>query len=348
MRRTLVRMKRVTIRDIAKKAKVHHTTVSRSLSNHPSIPQATRERIQDIAKQLGYIPDPMLSALTAYRSRIRSHAYQGSIAFITNNQTSGGWAKMSKAFQSHANGARARAREHGYELETFWLREPDMTEQRASDILYARNVRGLILAPQPQPKTRMELDWSRFAAVTFGYTLEWPKLNVVSIGTFLDMQTLVLALRKLGYRRLGLILPRTIDERIKHGWLGGFLVIQHQWSRSECLPVLTQNEIDAKALSLWIEKHKPDAIICHQPEMHGLILQCGLKIPSDVGFASPTLADFPSSTAGIMENAEEVGATAVDLLISQIHRGEWGIPTIPHNILVNGTWRRGKTVKRQQ
>ncbi len=342
-------MKRVTIRDIAQKAKVHHTTVSRSLSKHPSISKATRERIKEIADKLGYVPDPMLSALNAYRTQSQSRSYQGTIAFLTNNETADGWAKMSKTFQLHADGARAQAREYGYELEEFWLRQPHMTAQRSSDILAARNIRGLILAPQPKPKTRVELNWNRFTSVTFGYTLEWPKLNVISLNTFLDMQNLVLGLRGLGYRRIGLVLSRINDERIKHGWLGGFLVIQHQWPRSECLPVLTpSNEIGLRVLQAWFDKHKPDAIICQNPDIYELMIEHGFDIPGELGFASPTLANFQPEVTGILEDSKEVGATAVDLLISQIHRGEWGIPTSPHSVLVEGIWHQGTTTRHQK
>ncbi len=65
-----MRERKVTVRDIAQQAGVHYATVSRALSGHPSIPDHTKERIRTIAKQLGYVPDPMLSALAAYRTRL--------------------------------------------------------------------------------------------------------------------------------------------------------------------------------------------------------------------------------------------------------------------------------------
>src|SRR5215216_2735722 len=45
--------RRVTLSDIATHAKVHVTTVSLALRNHPRLPTETRERIQALAKKMG-------------------------------------------------------------------------------------------------------------------------------------------------------------------------------------------------------------------------------------------------------------------------------------------------------
>jgi len=42
------------MRDVARAAGVHQTTVSLALRNHASIPAATRERIKAAAAELGY------------------------------------------------------------------------------------------------------------------------------------------------------------------------------------------------------------------------------------------------------------------------------------------------------
>ena len=62
--------RRVTLADIAVRAEVHVTTVSLALRNHPRLPAQTRERIQELAKKMGYVPDPFLRALVAYRGKM--------------------------------------------------------------------------------------------------------------------------------------------------------------------------------------------------------------------------------------------------------------------------------------
>ncbi len=65
-----------SMRDIAGKAGVSVMTVSRALNNHPGLAPLTRERILQLAGELGYRPNPMVSALM--RSRRQSPKYWSS------------------------------------------------------------------------------------------------------------------------------------------------------------------------------------------------------------------------------------------------------------------------------
>ena len=58
----------VTIKDIAKRAGVSHSTVSRALSENPSIPKTTADRIKKIAADLGYVPSAVARGLKTSRS----------------------------------------------------------------------------------------------------------------------------------------------------------------------------------------------------------------------------------------------------------------------------------------
>jgi len=50
-------MNRITIKDIAKLLDVNPSTVSRALKDHPDIGAATKKKIQQVAKELGYRPN---------------------------------------------------------------------------------------------------------------------------------------------------------------------------------------------------------------------------------------------------------------------------------------------------
>jgi DNA-binding LacI/PurR family transcriptional regulator len=58
----------VTIKDIARIAKVSHTTVSRALNDSPLINEETKSRIKAIAKELNYIPNFNAKSLVLDRS----------------------------------------------------------------------------------------------------------------------------------------------------------------------------------------------------------------------------------------------------------------------------------------
>lgn len=73
----------VTIKDIAKIAKVSHTTVSRALNDSPFINVETKNKIREIAKQLNYTPNYNAKSLVLHRS------YNVGLFFSTiNNGTS--------------------------------------------------------------------------------------------------------------------------------------------------------------------------------------------------------------------------------------------------------------------
>ena len=77
---------RISLADIARKAGVHITTVSLALRDSPRLPVATKTRIKTLADEMGYQPDPMLSALTAYRRNAKIQQTQGTLAWITTTR----------------------------------------------------------------------------------------------------------------------------------------------------------------------------------------------------------------------------------------------------------------------
>src|SRR5690606_18931267 len=76
--------KRATLKDVAKAAGCHFTTVSLALREHPSIPEATRQRIAEVARQLGYERDPVFSVLSHFHTKGRVRTDAPRIAFVRN------------------------------------------------------------------------------------------------------------------------------------------------------------------------------------------------------------------------------------------------------------------------
>ena len=97
---------RINLRRIAAEAGCHYSTVSLALRNHPRIPRATCEKIQGLARRLGYVPDPMVSSLAYYRNTLRAVGYQATFAWVTNHSSQRGWRKT-PIFQAYFDGAAA-------------------------------------------------------------------------------------------------------------------------------------------------------------------------------------------------------------------------------------------------
>ena len=60
--------KTVSIQDIAQAAGVSHTTVSRALKDNPLISAEAREHIQQLAREMGYIPNAVAQSLRGQRT----------------------------------------------------------------------------------------------------------------------------------------------------------------------------------------------------------------------------------------------------------------------------------------
>jgi LacI family transcriptional regulator len=337
--------RQITLREVAQKAGVSIMTASRALRNQANVTAETRDRVQKAAAQLGYRPNPLVAALMSYRRASRVIEDTLTIAFITNFPRRDGWRKLQINEDFYYGAAEACLR-HGYKLEEFWLREPDMTAKRLSSILYSRNINGLLVAPLPVALGHMRLEWEKFSAVALGYSLAWPRLHRAVNHQFRSMRMALRRLRKMGYTRIGLALRSSIDERVEHHYTGGFLADQQRLSPRERFPLhVVQDRIwNERAFASWFNKHRPDAVVTHHEEVLEWLTRLKVKVPDEVGLVHLNCPDQSGRLAGVYQNGPEVGAAAADFLVAMIQRNEAGIPDLAHTILVDGTWIDGETL----
>jgi LacI family transcriptional regulator len=334
----------VTVRDIATATGLHHTTVSLGLRNSPRLRPETLRKIQEAAKNLGYTPDPMLSALNAYRQSKRAPHYQATIAWINN------WSEEDEmlgidTFRQYYEGARDRCRQLGYSLEEFWLAKPGMNPERMIGILRARSIQGLLMPPQPYARTISPIDYGNFSAVAFGYTIQPPVLNVVTNHHYHSMNLLVSKLMELGYRGIGLNTSRDWDEKVENAWVGGLKLAC--WKHPELVPIPHYDKWNEDpGFALWLKKYKPDVLVSLTLGEQ-MLKELGYSVPKDIGFASLDLPFNEKAISGLNENSFYIGQKAVDVLVGLLHRGERGLPEVPTRLLVESTWVPGKTLRQQ-
>ena len=58
----------VSIKDVAKRAHVAISTVSKVLNDYPNIREDTRMRVREAIEELGYVPNTVASALSSKQS----------------------------------------------------------------------------------------------------------------------------------------------------------------------------------------------------------------------------------------------------------------------------------------
>jgi DNA-binding LacI/PurR family transcriptional regulator len=335
---------RVTQEEIARQARVHRTTVSLALADNPRIPAETKARIKRIAEKLGYTPDPMLSALNAYRTKRRPSAFHGTLAWLGNTEFGFDW-KLVPHFRDYYEGAAARARACGFQLEAFDFNTPNMTLARMAGMLRARNVTGLLLCPQPIAPLQGTFAWEHFSIVTFGYTLAALGVHTVTAAHFRAMRRIMVELRRRGYKRPGFSFPPGLVERHDYNILAGFLVGEGEINRPPAVPPLFGPWRSPETLKPWIERHKPDVIVSGNHLIIEILRELKLRVPEDIGAVCPTLPTADTALGGVVEDSKRIGALAVDQLVSMINRGERGIPEHPLRIHLEGDWYPGKSLR---
>jgi DNA-binding LacI/PurR family transcriptional regulator len=293
---------------------------------------------------MGYVSDPLLASLSSYRTRRRPTAFRATLAWVTNHPTHDSWRKA-EVFHQYFLGAQERAHALGFRLEEFWLREPGLTGARASQILHARGVTGLLIAPQPHAGISLELDWPGFSAVALGYTLANPSLHLVSTHQYRSIKLAVRRLCERGYQRIGFVMLAASDDRVDQNWLAGYLVMQRLFPAARQLPPLLLAKWDEDVFRRWVRRHRPDAFVTKSEEALPALARMGLQVPHDIGLAFLTLPSVTGDFSGVDENPREVGVTAVDFLVGMIHRNERGAPAMPQRVLIDGTWIDGQTVR---
>lgn len=330
-----------SLRSIALRAEVSVAAVSMALRNHPRIPAATRARIQRLALDLGWRPNPLLAdAMSAIRAG-QPVADRVTLAWVTAHARRDGWRQV-PFFRRAFEGAAARALSAGYRLDHFWLGDADGHASRLSDIISARGINGVVIAPLPSPRS-LALDWSQFSAVAVAYSLLAPRLHRASDNHVASARTAVTALSAGGHRRIGLALSHNQDRRVTGLWTAGYLLQMFDDARADFTAIHRPAELAEEPFLNWVKRHDLDAVLGADSRVVSWLQKSGRKVPDDVAYADLDLEAADGSTAGIFQDAEGIGASAFDLLAGQLLRHERGIPDNPKLILIESKWTNGRT-----
>ncbi|HEY0944078.1 MAG TPA: LacI family DNA-binding transcriptional regulator [Opitutaceae bacterium] len=332
----------VSQRDIAAKAGVSVSAVSLALRNHPKISPEVRERIQKIARRLGYHADPKVAQLMEHLRTARTNRVRSKLAVLIPELTPA-QLKNYRPIVEMLVGAREQAADAGFDLDVFHLVEPGMSTARLRVILRTRGIQGIFVAPFASGVGRIDFDFSGFAAATAGYSIVDPLLHR-SCPNYLQMMDEILEwVTRQGYRRVGFILtyrPGGIGHKL---FSSSFLYYQNQIPTEQRIPILSKTEITDPNLLRWIATHEPEVIISSGP-IYTRLTGLGVPIPKKIKFASIDLSEPPQDAAGVDHQYRLVGGETVKLILSQTLLNMTGVPDHPKIVLVDSHWRPGFTM----
>lgn len=344
---------RVTLRDIAKRLGVSHSTVVMALRNDHSISPKRRQQVRRVAKQMGYKPDPFLSGLAAH-SRSRVPAKERGVLAWVNHWKSPRQLREFREFDAYWKGACEAAKRFGYRVDEIrWT--ADCSPKRLEKILLARGIQGVLIPPHHELLDWEDFDWKKFSVLRFGMSVQNPDSNQVTSDVFRAIVMAMSRIHAYGYRRIGFTVNDEFNTRLGGNFLSGYFHAQRFLNLNPALPplltTLTSRSADdlareRAALGQWLRKQQPDAVLTADIELPAMLRELGLDIGRDLAVAGTSVLDIPLD-AGIDQRSDAVGRIAVEMLVKQINIDERGEPTAPCRIMVESRWRDGSSLPKR-
>ncbi len=337
---------------IAVRAGVATSTVSRALVNHPSIPNDTRQRIQEVARSLGYRPNPLVSALMHTRRSPHGLRDLTTIALLTGYS-----AEQSRELpyvRRFVDAARKRAESLGYRLESFHV-SSEAEALRIDRILDVRGVQGVLVGLFPSSDIRLPLSWERYSFAAIGLNVSYPVGHRAENDQAQAMELALERATQKGYQRIGLIMQSdpavTTEAKYRRAFLDRQTLSsvgdQARSPASQLLAPLEMPELTPQAFARWFSRQRPDCVLSnHLPVLDWLSekrrpvgFACVDLQPDDI--AEPAAAQ---KIAGVIQNYEAVGAAAFDLVEGELRYNGRGIPEAKKLVTFEARWKDGTSL----
>lgn len=344
-----IKNKQPTILDIAKAAGVSKSTVSLALRNSPLSKNETREKIQKLAKAMGYRPNMVFSVMGSGNRVKGAKTNLLPIAYLYDSESNLDTKNLDSTREYGY--LIESAHNFGYDLEPYNLKDV-VSARKFEQMLFHRGYCGVIIGRLMNDQSiAYDLDLSDFTVV-FNTNTSWKHKYhriIGDVGAALQMawDKMVAA----GYRRIGVApcrhLPSLPDDDLRVAAL-----LQRQ-SRDASLvyniPPFTEEANKLDLFVKWIEKWSPDAVIgFHVGEFYRL-KEMGYRIPEDIGFAGLIINpddQWQKDIAGILNQDRQVSETTISILDQEIRKRIHGIPEYVLSVLVDPQWVEGNSIRK--
>jgi len=342
----------MSVRGIAKLAKVSPATVSMVLRDSPKISAETKKRVLKLAKRLGYRPDAKVAELMSYLSLSRRPHSEACIGVISFYDSARPWEKSLHLMQMYV-GMTSRAAALGYRLEPIWLRAPGMTYRRICSILNARGIQGLLCFGSPRIDEVFPPEFNQYAVVTQGLSIKTPLHRVIN-DAYNDTLRVLDKVYQFGARRPGMVLSRYEDVRGGHANMSAYFGwCEQKLGTPLVIPVLRLDRVNEKQLLAWLKRHRPDVMIVvdvHDAlaDLISILRNEGAHcVPKETGVVVLSQDIQATGLSGLEENGGLMGEWAVELLVGRIMNRDYGIPVHPRIEMVEGQWVDGNSLAKQ-
>ena len=308
----------VTIRDVAKRAGVTSSTVSRAFNRYTDILPETKERIMAAARELGYVPNVSARSLSAKRPP--------NICLIASNMMAGD--DRDAMLYLVMKGIVGYTADHHLELALYSLDSSEQTKTSFTDFCQLHSISGAIICGvKTDDPYFTELLHSGIPVVGIDLPITGEFAGWVSVDNRAAAADAVEALMKRRLERILIVAGKkntAVNSERLDGVRDAYRAAGRQLDEEDDLVYADFREETARdAVESWLESHSPpDAVFCFSDLMAlgavRALKAAGLRIPGDVsvmgfdGMPFTTLTEPPLAT--VRQDMQGIGAEAARFL----------------------------------
>ncbi|WP_405719725.1 LacI family DNA-binding transcriptional regulator [Streptomyces sp. NBC_00046] len=325
--------RRPTIHDIATAAGVSKPTVSRALNGHPDVNAVTRQRVLDVAAELGYVPSAGARALRTGR--------HGAIGLLMPQQTWWGFGETQYGIAQEAD------RRQLHLLVQPPLTGPEAEKEFVTRILPALPIDGLILLmPEGMLRHVGDLARSGMPVIVIDDRATRPGIPYVGTTNREGVREAVGHLVARGRRRIAFVgaqMEAAFAQARFEGYLDGLREAGIPYAPE--LVALEEGAVidpDPAGVAAVLDA-EPDAVVTAWDEIAFAVLNAAhiraLRVPDDiavVGFDDNPVArvTYPPLTT-VRQPLREMGEAAVRMLLDSLDNGSGpGNVSVPTRLVV--------------
>lgn len=306
----------MSIQEVAKQAGVSSATVSRAFNLPDKVSASTRQRVERVAKALGYLPNASARTLRTQRSRVLG------VVLPT---------LLNPVFAECLDGIASTATAAGFAILPITTDYQVDKEDRAVNLLLAGNVDGMILVVSNPTKSHAI---KRLKAAKLPYVLAYNRHDAhpcVSVDSEAAVISLVAHLFRLGHRRITLVSGQlAASDRAQQRLRGFEKGMQAVGLDSTGLLEVPFVKSAAHEIARFLARPlRPTATVCSNDLLAIRTIRAaflaGLSVPDDltvVGFDGIALGeDLTPVLSTITQPNADIGRTAVALLVQALSAG---------------------------
>lgn len=308
-----------TIKDVAKKANLSVSTVSRYLNNHPYVSEEYKKRIKQAMDELDYTPSSIATQLRSKKGTM--------IGILVSRITNPFFAYLVDAIEK-------QAKQQGYNVLIMQTYDDHQAEMKMLEMLKQQVIAGLIMC-SVEGETKLIESYQAYGPIVFcnervvGTTVP----SVITDQSRAAYEATCFLIQK-GYRKLAYCTGGNLTTK-GHGKerTQGFeqALLEHQlpfkkeWVFQQIHTIADGQEVACQLMALE-EENRPDAIFTNSDEVAMGVLnylqQQGLHVPSDlaiIGFDNQPFTSMLSVPLTTIEQpVSALGIESTKLMVSLI------------------------------